>query len=63
MFPPLRIRREKKDEDSGICTENIFDLGWEDIKISLVVGVNEVTKALEKDKLMLVLVSFVYFNK
>ncbi|XP_028405491.1 ribonuclease P protein subunit p38-like isoform X1 [Dendronephthya gigantea] len=53
VFPPGGIKREKpKDVSQG---ESQF-VSWELAKNSLVFGVNSVTKSLEKDNLMLVLV-------
>ena len=57
MFPPLRIQRKKEGNLGNFCEDNLL-LSWKNIKTSFVVGVNEVTKALERDELLLVLVSF-----
>lgn len=56
IFPINGLKREKSlisQEDSKFVT-------WQTIKSCMAIGVNSVTKSLEKDELVLVLVSVTY---
>lgn len=57
IFPPNGVKREKTEEFSG--SECQF-ISWDQIKKNLVIGINSVTKSLEKDNLLLVLVGTRY---
>jgi hypothetical protein len=57
VFPTNGIKREKTEE---VSSDESHFVTWDMIKKGLAIGVNSVTKSLEKDNLMLVLVGAVF---
>ena len=60
VFPTTGIKREKTEEFSS--HESPF-VSWNMTKKALAIGVNSVTKSLEKDNLILVLVGAVVLSQ
>ena len=53
IFPANGIKREKTEV---LSSSESHLISWDQIKKDLVIGINSITKSLEKDSLLLVLV-------